>query len=756
MARNCTRTLNCPKSIELGFQVKYKSNQALLKLLRELDLARTIPDLSERVNQGEGMIHALAEMGVLDERATIQAIADKLGIAYLKLEDPAIQTQFRISDFIGKLEPEFCWKHTVIPLYRNGETIIVAFSDPTNYEVLKTAEFCLNSRITQVVAEDLKIKKLLAKYYPSSVVKFDLKQDDATSQSQVEILKSADPEEDLDWNNVESAPIVKLCNKVLSDGIAAEASDIHIDPGQHTMQVRFRVDGVLRPILEIPKKLQGHVTSRFKLLSGMDIAERRRPQDGRLRVKIGDMNCDMRVSSLLTTYGEKLVLRILRSETQLLTFPVLGMPGDTQARVEAILHSQSKMLLVTGPTGSGKTTTLYTCLNFLRDGKVNIQTVEDPIEYRIPGINQVQVNSSINVTFASALRSVLRQDPDVIMVGEIRDFETADIAVQAAQTGHLVLSTLHANSAPAAANRLINLGIDPYLLSTSIAGIIAQRLVRKLCTGCRKPASPEYLARHRELMERSHISPDRLMENAGCESCGGTGYRGRLGLYSFLEFTDQVSDLVMRRAPIGQIVSVARRSGYVDIRQSAIDAVASGTTTFDEVKAYLIGSENGEESTSTHQTEVKQVETARVPPALEATLPPPQAPAASRKAALSRPRILLIEDDPDIRSVLTHLLNKEMYDVSEATNGSEGLEMVYSVQPEVVLCDLMMPVMDGKQFLIKMRSSARTRDIPIIILTAVNTEENETSLLDLGANDFVSKTAAASVMLSRIRKALAN
>ncbi|MEZ4754582.1 MAG: type II/IV secretion system protein [Bdellovibrionota bacterium] len=474
---------------------------------------------------------------------------------------------------------------------------------------------------------------------------------------------------------------------------------------------------------------------------GMDIAERRKPQDGRIRVRLYNEPVDLRVSSVPTSFGEKIVLRILRSKLENLSFEKLELPDLVVKKLKNGLEQKGKLILVTGPTGSGKTTTLYSCLNFLRDGTTNIETVEDPIEYRIPGIHQIQVNNTAGVSFASALRSVLRQDPDVIMIGEIRDQETAEIALQAAQTGHQVLSTLHTNSASAAITRLSSIGIDPFVLSSCVSTIVAQRLLRKICNDCKVTAGQEFLERHADIISDYNLDYSKIFEPTGCQSCNHTGYKGRVGIYSLLEINDEIADLILTKASLNKILEAAKQNGFKTLTEAAFDRLEEGLTTLDEVRPYYLAVDDGQ---------ISEV--------IDPTAPSPSKHKSLNikkdSGSITREKVVLIEDDEDVRRILTLLLQKEMYEVIEAENGLVGLNAVYEHQPTFVLCDLMMPVMDGKEFLIKMQNNTQTTNIPVIILTAADNEDNETGLLDLGAADFVSKSSSSSVMLSRLRRIL--
>jgi len=815
-------------------------SDSLIKLLVSLGILKETPTESVLASRPECPLRALARLGMLEENEAIIQIAEELKCEYLDLEQEEVKCKFDVENLMRKLDGGVCWQHKVVPLYSEDSMVVVAFANPLDLEAVEKLQFSFAQTVRRAISEEAKIIRLLDQYVPrTNIVVMDSVQfvhADSETES-VEILSGIHNEEPVDVRATQTPPIIRLCNKILFDAVKADASDIHVEPTVAGIEIRFRVDGVMHSIFEVPKRLRSYLVSRFKLLAEMDISEKRRPQDGRLRIVVEDEMIDMRVSSVPTTYGEKLVLRLLRWNDRTRSVSELNLPKKVEKALRQTLDKRGKILLVTGPTGSGKSTTLYTCLQYLKDGTTNIQTVEDPIEFRIPGINQVQVNEQIDVTFASALRSILRQDPDVIMIGEIRDSDTAEIAFQAAQTGHLVLSTLHTNDAISAVSRLKNLDLEPYVISTSLAGVLAQRLVRTLCKGCQAEPSKEYLEQHRQLARTHRLPLKYLTVGAGCAQCNYTGYRGRLGIYSYLDITNEISGLIHADAPLSEIEQAASKIGFIELHRSALQLVRSGTTSFDEVRAYLRVEEteemaekskkgkrskssaskraakedsNNEGSTTDARGQsildmAKQLGTppeggTPPPPQPQYTPPAPpvyqqpyqqpaqpqgyqgQAPPPHQHqgqgaappgnypqqgapppqyqspqqppAGFVKPRILLIEDDQAIRDLFAAILIHEMFEVVQAQNGQEGLQKVYECHPDVIICDLMMPVMNGKEFLQRMKSNKQTREIPIIILTAQEEEEHEIDLLELGATDFVNKSSSHKVMLSRLRKVL--
>lgn len=700
----------------------------LIRFLHELGLIEILPGKEESWTQQELPIAHYAAQQKFDESSAIEKIATTLAIENIQLDSSTIDYT-KVTELIEKLGADYCFTQRILPLSETNNQIVVVFADPLDLDTIKSIEFKLSKNVLVAIAKESEIILFLSDFITPEDELFEQFQDLPVSDY-VEILGHSSLDQVIDKDSVSTPPILKLTNKIMVDGVKARASDIHIEPMQSAVSVRLRIDGVMSNVLEIPKRLQSYITTRFKLLASMDIAERRRPQDGRFRVRIAGDVVDLRVSSLPTAYGEKIVLRLLRPRTTQLSIDNLTMPKAIFEGVMRALNSHAKMLLVTGPTGSGKSTTLYTFLNYLKNGRSNIVTVEDPIEYKIVGINQLQVNEAAQVTFASALRSVLRQDPDVIMVGEIRDSETAAIALQAAQTGHKVLSTLHTNDALAAIARLKNLSIAPYLIASSLAGILAQRLVRKLCHECAVNLSPEHDQADINELKLQGIDYRTVKKARGCKNCSDLGYFGRFAIYSYLEVSDLIAEQIAKGVESSEIENSVRALGFQSLSDSAVQALTDGLTSYDEVKPYL-----KRESRST----IKNLSVSE----------------QRSGCSIAKPKLLLVEDNDDVRSVLAMLLEREMFDVVQAANGLEALSKVYAEVPAVILCDLMMPVMDGREFLLKLKNNKQTREIPVIILTAAASEEHEINLLELGARDFVSKASSTNIMLTRIRKVLA-
>jgi type II secretory ATPase GspE/PulE/Tfp pilus assembly ATPase PilB-like protein len=704
--------------------------EALLKVLANIGILSQIPDADIIDRSSDGPIRSLAQRGLLKEWEAIEKVAERLKISTVDLGDKGLLITFDIRRFNDRVNPDFCWEHKIIPLSEEDQSFSLAMANPLDHDAIKAVEFAVGKCARICIAEELKILKLLGDFLPPTTPKYSPRETAQEGMDSFEIISTGNGDMRLIGGLEEIKPIVDLCNKIISQALRQRASDVHIEPLQHCVEVRYRIDGQMKPVLEVPVHLQLQLISRLKLSAGMNIAERRRPQDGRMRVRVSGENLDLRASSVPTAYGEKIVLRLLMSDSQRFSFESLSFPSDIETKIKKALSHKGRLLLVTGPTGSGKTTTLYTFLQHLKSGSTNIETVEDPIEYRISGINQIQVNESIDVTFSSALRSILRQDPDVIMVGEIRDKDTASIALQAAQTGHIVLSTLHTNDALSSITRLLSLGIERYSIATGLAGVLSQRLVRSLCPDCKKESS------HPSLPGVTLYAPQ------GCKECSQDGYRGRVGVYSYFEVTKEIANLIHEGATSAQLERESIRQGYESLGDAAIKLLRAGTTSFDEIKDLVVLEPEEERSRSSVAPPPTDKETAKL------------ASSPSLGRTLQKKKIVIVDDDPNIRTLFSMILSKERYEVVEASDGAEGLDQVYAHDPVIVLCDLMMPNMSGKEFLLHMRSNPDTALIPVVFITAAATEENEVELIGLGARDFISKTSSSAVILARLRRAL--
>jgi len=492
--------------------------------------------------------------------------------------------EFEIDSAVVKLLPvEIVQKYQAIPVNRSGSTLIMAMSDPSNIFAIDDIKFMTGYNVEVVVASDTGIKSAIDKYYDQSASLADM-----MSDFDIDDMEIIAEHEDVDVTSLEKAtedaPVVKLVNMILSDAIKRKASDIHIEPYEKLFRVRYRIDGVLYEVMKPPLKLKNAITSRLKIMAELDIAERRLPQDGRIKIKLGGgKDMDFRVSVLPTLFGEKIVMRLLDKSSLQLDMTKLGYEPEALAHFKEAIHKPFGMVLVTGPTGSGKTVSLYSALAELNKSTENISTAEDPVEFNFAGINQVQMHEDIGLNFAAALRSFLRQDPDIIMIGEIRDFETAEIGVKAALTGHLVLSTLHTNDAPSTINRLLNMGIEPFLVASAVNLITAQRLARRLCVECREVEEVPVQA-----LIDAGCSPEDApsfvcFKGKGCPKCNGTGYKGRVGFYQVMPMYEEIRELILNGANTAEIKRESMRLGVKTMRRSGLTKLKEGVTSFEEV-----------------------------------------------------------------------------------------------------------------------------------------------------------------------------
>ncbi len=485
--------------------------------------------------------------------------------------------------------PTLIHRHELVPISLSGSTLTLAMSDPSNLVALNELKFLTGYDLKMAVASVSTIARAIEQHYDSNA-----NYDDVLSEIESDDLEVVQGEEEIDLKELErateDAPVVRLVNAVLANAIKRRASDIHLEPFEKVFRVRFRVDGVLEEIMKPPLKLKNAITSRVKVMASMDIAERRLPQDGRIKLKFGPgQEMDFRVSVLPTIFGEKIVLRLLDKANLQLDMTRLGFESSQLHHFKESIYRPYGMVLVTGPTGSGKTTTLYSALAELNKITSNISTAEDPVEFNLVGINQVQIHDEIGLNFANALRTFLRQDPDIIMVGEVRDFETAEIAIKAALTGHLVLSTLHTNDAPSTINRLLNMGVEPFLVASSVNLILAQRLVRVICSGCKSPVELPPQAFIDIGANRDDVSTFHSFRGVGCPACSGSGYRGRLALYEVMPIGDELRELILNGASAAELKRAAIESGMITLRQSGIQKLREGVTTIEEVVRVTIG-----------------------------------------------------------------------------------------------------------------------------------------------------------------------
>lgn len=530
--------------------------------------------LALQKERGERLGQILVNLGYVTEQNILEILEFQLGIPQVSL------TKYRLDQELIKSMPEHLIKlHKVIPLKKQGKKLTLAMADPLDLVAIDDIALAAGCEIEPVIAASKDIDNAIGRFFgmAEEVEKYFDDFEVAAAQ-EIDVLNL----EHIDAA-VDDAPVIKAVNYIIQAAIQAGASDIHIEPHERRVRVRYRVDGVLREAMNLPKHIHAHLASRVKIMAGMDIAEKRTPQDGRIQIKTGQLNVDLRVSSLPIIFGEKIVIRILDKNRLILQLEELGFDGPVLEKFRHLITQPYGMILLTGPTGSGKTSTLYAALSALNNEKGNIITVEDPVEYVLEGINQVQINTKAGLNFAGGLRSILRQDPDIIMVGEIRDSETAEIAVRAATTGHLVLATLHTNDAAGALTRLMDMGIEPFQVASSVLGIVAQRLVRRICRGCNDVYEVPTGDPERILLNATLDEPLTLAKGKGCDACNKTGYRGRVALHELIVMTPGIRKLVMTKASTGLIRRQAISEGMVPLRDDGIRKIMTGITTVSEV-----------------------------------------------------------------------------------------------------------------------------------------------------------------------------
>jgi len=549
-------------------------------LVREklISLAQLRQAQDEQQRNGTNLGATLAKLGYISDSEITNFLSQQYRVPTIDLEEYEVD-----AEILKLVSKEQCEKHRVLPVSRTGNSLIVAMVDPTNLHAIDDLKFLTSYNIEPVIASETAIATAIEKYYNAGpsyeevMAGFEENEIDFTGEEEdINLLELEKASED--------APVVRLVNMMLLQAIKKGASDIHIEPYEKKLRVRYRIDGVLVEEMTPPLKLRNAIASRLKIMSSLDIAERRLPQDGRIKMKLGKgREMDFRVSVLPTLWGEKIVMRLLDKGNLQLDMTKLGFDGGPLKDFMWAIGQPWGMVLVTGPTGSGKTTTLYSALSELNKVHANISTAEDPVEYNLHGINQVQMHDEIGLNFAMALRAFLRQDPDILMVGEIRDFETAEIAVKAALTGHLVLSTLHTNDAPATISRLLNMGVEPFLITASVNLVLAQRLARKICSDCKTAIKLEPSVLEEIGFNPEQVAKAQLMKGAGCRTCNGSGYKGRVALYEIMRFNDSLKEMVLQGSSTAELKAAAIKTGMLTLRMSGIRKVLDGVTTTEEI-----------------------------------------------------------------------------------------------------------------------------------------------------------------------------
>jgi type IV pilus assembly protein PilB len=564
-----------------------QNEEYVLEILQDAGMITRSQAEAARQSAPGDAVDKLVEQGLLTQEDIAQTLAAQSGLEYVNIADKAIPTAV-----IHLLEADTARRYRAIPIQEREDALIIAVADPMDIDSFDALNHLLKRQIEFVCATPEQIKKALDRYYGDSETA-------ATSllkQLEDEVLvtgESGGDQDDDEGGPTGDAPVIKMVTLLLVEAYKNRASDIHIEPLEKKLRVRFRIDGVLQEMQSPPRKLHAAMISRLKIMTGsMSIAERRLPQDGRIQVKLGNKSIDLRVSIIPTVHGESVVMRILDKSSLMLGLPELGFLSDDQAKFEQLMGMPDGIILVTGPTGSGKTTTLYACLNALNKPDRKLITVEDPVEYQMTGINQVQVKTEIGMTFPAALRSILRQAPNIIMIGEIRDAETANIAINASLTGHLVLSTLHTNDATSAVARLVDIGVKPFLVASSLRAVMAQRLVRKLCNECKEPTELSEYEMKSLFLDKGMMAAATPMRAVGCATCRGKGYKGRMGIFEVFMVDNEVQNLVINGATSIQLRNRARELGMRTLREDGVRKVLAGMVTAEEVISVTMSDAN--------------------------------------------------------------------------------------------------------------------------------------------------------------------
>src|SRR6266513_1300281 len=720
-------------------------------------------ELRTKAQPGQTLWETLVAQKVVSDEQILTALATRFRLKLADVKDVDLTVKEKVPEQLAR-------RYHILPLRVTDSFLEIATANPFDLDAEKALAFATAREIRMQLLAPSKISEKLDEVYRPEKALDKMFQQMEGSPELVQLVEEVGPDEiAVSEEQASQRPIVRLVDLIISEGILARSSDIHIEPEEGGVAVRYRIDGVLRQQMKIPRQAGLPLISRIKIMSSLDIADRLRPQDGRARVAVNGQPIDLRVSTLPASLGEKVVIRILDSRATVKSLDSLGLNPQEVEAIRGLLENHEGIILVTGPTGSGKTTTLYSCINQIKSEGVNIVTVEDPVEYRMQGIVQVQVQEEAGLTFASALRSILRQDPNVVLVGEIRDRETAQIAVQASLTGHLVLSTLHTNDAANAVTRLVDIGVEAYKIAAALRGVAAQRLMRRLCPTCKEVWMETPPDRLKPWLPKG--TP--LYRAAGCPDCAMTGYRGRFSIIEVLTVTAEVERRIAGGEPAEQIARAARRGGMKSLWDSGLGHVLKGESTVDELMRVVdVPQEDVPEPIPTHGARRPSGGTAgsRSAPEPPVTLTAPAATAeplahfdlleegptlrVSGPHGATAAQVLLVDEEDSLRKVMRDLLERDGYAVSEARDGVQALDQIDRVGPDIIVLDLNLPGLDGYGVLSHLRSRPATASIPVIVLTAKGDEDNEVRVFELGADDFLTKPFRARALSARLEAVL--
>ncbi len=674
------------------------------------------------------------EMGNADRVGKVLAGAAHVPVADLGKVEPAA-VQF-VPENIAR-------QYAALPLSATNRAIRIATANPLDLSAEQALGFVAGRQVEFLYAlPGILARRLDEIYRPERSIERLV--GGLGPQAQVETVDETEPTPEV--TAAVDAPTARLVDATIADAVRERASDIHFEPGEHAMVIRYRVDGVMREVMRVPRNASGSVTRRMKVLAKLDISDPLHPHDGRAMARVDGRPWDMRVSSIpVARYGEKIVVRLLDPASSTLKLDAMGLWPDERATVEKLLQYREGIVLVTGPTGSGKTSTLYAALDRVRTVGINVVTVEDPVEYRLEGVNQIQVNEKQGFTFAAALRSVLRQDPDVVLLGEIRDLETATTAWQASLSGHFVLSTLHTNDAASSVMRLRDIGIEGFKIAAALKGVLAQRLLRRLCPRCAEAADADGVP-DQYRPPTGFEGPVALKRAKGCQQCGFTGYRGRMAIEEILTIDGPVAELIAAGAMSEQIIEAGRRYGMRTLWEAGLRRVWSGESSYDEIVRVI-----GEPVLKARPTPAPLTSPA---PAAAAPAPSDAAAAGEATAPAGPPLVLIADDDSFIRDLESAILKTQGFAVAEAKDGVEALEQAQRLQPAILLLDMDMPRLNGYGVLEALRQRLSGRGVPVIVVTARDDPDTESRCIELGAEDYITKPIQPASLIARIRAVL--
>ena len=717
---------------------------------------------ANRRTENEPLEDTLVRLKYATEEETTKVLA-----AYLDL--PFIDLSGEPDSKALKLIPlNLAAQHAIFPVRVEDGFLLLAMKNPNDAEALDLARFASGMPVKPYLAAPSSIERVIQEHYnvEDNIADYmeAMPEEDKAFQLVTETVEA--DMKDLKKKS-ESAPVIHLTNSIIFQGIAKGASDIHVEPRDKTVIVRNRVDGVLTESIRAPKWAQAALISRLKIMAGMDIAEKRVPQDGRIQIRAKNKDIDLRVSTLPTQHGEKVVIRILDTHKEAPNLGDIGFRPELMAPIKKMINQPQGMFLVCGPTGSGKTTTLYGLLSEIAKKKINVVTLEDPIEYVLSGVNQVQVNEKAGLTFAKSLRSVLRQDPNVVFLGEIRDGETAEIALRASMTGHLVLSTIHTNDAAASVTRLLDLKIEPYLLASSLSAVLAQRLVRTICSACREEYEPPAAVVKKVEAAMGDAFSFTFYHGRGCGECNGTGYKGRMGIHELLVVSPEVREIIRSQgASEVRIRQAARKEGFRTLLEDALEKMKQGLTSVEEVERVVVFAPGDKETPPPCAACGRALEPGwkacpfcgnrsdGTPEPAGPRILPVAPPAASSSESLAGTKILLVDDEEETTRPLAVYLLKNKFSVTTAANGREALEAVAKDRPDILLTDVLMPEMDGLELVRRLRRDAGTSFLPVIVFSRKSDVADRLKGFEAGSDDYLPKPFDPEEMLQRVKAVL--